>query len=87
VTVKAYDPLANLSEVNDLPPIQMCTDPYQTAEGSSALVLVTEWAGINDMNFTQLRTHMYDNIFLDTRNLLDPGPMVAAGFRYLGIGR
>jgi UDPglucose 6-dehydrogenase len=86
-TIRAYDPLANLSEVSDLPPMQICTDLYQTAKGSSALVLVTEWAGINEVDFKRLRTQMCDNIFLDTRNLLDPERMADAGFRYLGIGR
>lgn len=28
-----------------------------------------------------------DDIFLDTRNLLDPACMANAGFRYFGIGR
>jgi UDPglucose 6-dehydrogenase len=86
-TVKAYDPLANLSEVNDLPPMQMCADPYQTAQGSSALVLVTEWSGINDVDFKSLRAQMCGDVFLDTRNLLDPTRIAEAGFRYLGIGR
>jgi len=93
--VKAFDPLANLAEVSDastglstcLPPMQMCADPYQVANGSSALVLVTEWSGINSLNFNLLREKMEGNIFLDTRNLLDPKNISKAGFRYFGIGR
>jgi hypothetical protein len=30
---------------------------------------------------------MGGNVFLDTRNLLDPARMAEAGFRYFGIGR
>jgi UDPglucose 6-dehydrogenase len=86
-TIKAYDPLANLSEVKDLPPMQMCADPYQAAQGSSALVLVTEWNGINDVDFKQMKAQMCGDVFLDTRNLLDTRRMADAGFRYLGIGR
>jgi UDPglucose 6-dehydrogenase len=86
-TVKAFDPLANLDEVADLPSMEMCTDPYQAAQGSSALVLVTEWTGIHEVDFKQLRAQMCSDVFLDTRNLLDSGNMVEAGFRYLGIGR
>jgi UDPglucose 6-dehydrogenase len=87
VKIKAFDPLANFSEIPILPPMQICDNPYQTAQGSSALVLLTEWAGINDLNFKQLRTYMQGDIFLDTRNILDPNRMKVAGFRYFGIGQ
>jgi UDPglucose 6-dehydrogenase len=85
--IKAFDPLANLTEVNNLPPMEICTDPYQVAQESNALVLITEWADINSLDFRRLRKHMCGDIFLDTRNLLDPDYMAEAGFRYFGIGR
>ncbi len=86
-SIRAFDPLANLVEVKDLPPMEMCADAYQVAQGSSALVLVTEWAGINSLDWRRLRGNMRGDVFLDTRNLLDPARMAEAGFRYLGIGR
>jgi UDPglucose 6-dehydrogenase len=86
-SIKVFDPLANLSEVDDLPPMRMYPDPYQVAEGSSALVLITEWAGIDSLDLKRLRMGMKGNIFLDTRNLLDPKRMLEAGFLYFGIGR
>jgi UDPglucose 6-dehydrogenase len=86
-TIKAFDPLANLSEVADLPPMQICADPYEVAQGSSALVLVTEWQGIEALDFETLHANMSGDVFLDTRNLLDPEKIIAAGFRHLGIGR
>jgi UDPglucose 6-dehydrogenase len=86
-TVKAFDRLANLSETNDLPLMQMCVDPFETALGSSALVLVTEWNGFSDMDFKQLKAKMRGDVFIDTRNLLDPARIAEAGFRYFGIGR
>jgi UDPglucose 6-dehydrogenase len=85
--VKTFDPLANLTEVNDLPPMEVCINPYQVAQGSSALVLVTEWGDIESLDLHQLRENMRGNVFLDTRNLLDPARMAEAGFRYFGIGR
>jgi UDPglucose 6-dehydrogenase len=94
-SIKAFDPLANLSEVNDtstalstgLPPMEICSDPYHVGEGSSALVLVTEWDGIESLDLKKLRGNMRGDIFLDTRNLFDPARMAEAGFRYFGIGR
>ena len=86
-TIKAFDPLANLNEVAELPPMEMSTDPYQAAQESSALVLVTEWEGINGLDWKRMRANMRGDVLLDTRNLLDPHLMAEAGFRYLGIGR
>jgi UDPglucose 6-dehydrogenase len=85
-SIKAFDPLANLAEAS-LPPMQMCADPYQVAQESSALVLVTEWAEIGSLDWRRMRANMRGDVFLDTRNLLDPVQMAEAGFRYLGIGR
>ncbi len=85
--IRAFDPLANFSEVSSLPPMQMCSDPYEVAEGSSAIVLVTEWVGIKDMDLNRLRTNMKGDVFLDTRNFLDPVQMKKAGFRYIGMGQ
>jgi len=85
--IVAFDPLANLGEVPDLPPMQMLPDPYQVAQECDALVLVTEWAEIDSLDFVRLKSGMRGDVFLDTRNLLDPVRMVQVGFRYLGIGR
>lgn len=85
--INTFDPLANLSEVTDLPPMEICTNPYQVAEGSVALVLITEWTGIDSLDFKRLRERMTGDVFLDTRNLLNPERMSKAGFRYFGIGR
>jgi UDPglucose 6-dehydrogenase len=85
--ITAFDPLANLAEVDDLPPMKMCADPYQVAQGSHALVLVTEWAGIDALDWRRLRESMKGDVLLDTRNLLEPAWMGEAGFRYFGIGR
>jgi len=85
--VRAFDPLANLAEVDDLPPMQMCPDPYAAAQDSDALVLVTEWGGSETLDLRRLRANMKGDVFLDTRNLLDPARLREAGFRYLGIGR
>jgi UDPglucose 6-dehydrogenase len=85
--VKAFDPLARLDEVADLPPFEPCPDPYAAAEGSDALVLVTEWAGIHDLELPRLRAAMRGPVFIDARNIFNPAAMIQAGFVYSGIGR
>ena len=85
--IRAFDPLANLDEIEEPPPMEICADPYKVAQGSQALVLVTEWAGLEELDFPRMRREMHGDLFLDTRNLLDPARMRADGFRYFGIGR
>lgn len=86
-SVKAFDPLARLDEVADLPPFEPCPDPYAAAQGSDALVLVTEWAGIHDLDMPRLRAAMRRPVFIDARNIFDPAEMIQLGFVYSGIGR
>lgn len=86
-SVKAFDPLARLDEVADLPPFEPCPDPYAAAQESDALVLVTKWAGIHGLDLPRLCTAMRRPVFIDTRNVFDPIEMIQLGFVYSGIGR
>jgi UDPglucose 6-dehydrogenase len=79
--------LARLEEVAELPPFEPCHDPYDAAQGSDALVLITEWAGIHDLDLPRLRSAMRRPVFIDTRNVFDPAEMIRLGFIYSGIGR
>lgn len=85
--VRAYDPLADLKDAGSLPKFTVSLDPYALAEGCDALVLVTEWDGILDLDWDRLRSAMRQPVFIDTRNLFNPEKMLQAGFAYSGIGR
>jgi UDPglucose 6-dehydrogenase len=85
--VRAYDPLADWRGVHPLPEFSASPDAYSLAEGCDALVLVTEWQGILDLDLHRLRSAMRGPVFLDTRNLFDPQVMSRAGFLYSGMGR
>jgi len=86
-TVTAFDPLARLDEVPNLPPFKMCADVYEAGSDSDALVLVTEWDGIDSVDFERLRNVTRRPLFIDSRNILDPEMLRKAGFSYSGIGR
>jgi UDPglucose 6-dehydrogenase len=86
-SVRAFDPLARLSEVPDLPPFRPCPDPYSVAQDSDALVLITPWPGLELVDWPRVKAAMRRPVFLDTRNLLPPENMRALGFLYFGIGR
>ncbi|MEK7717920.1 MAG: UDP binding domain-containing protein, partial [Pseudomonadota bacterium] len=86
-SVAAFDPLADLSEVAQLPPMRIGADPYDVAGGCDALVLITEWDGIDKVDWHRIRSLMAGDVLLDTRNILDAARIVDAGFKYYGIGR
>lgn len=85
--VRAFDPLADLTETEHLPPFTMCDDAYEAADGADALVLVTEWKELAELDFASLRHRMRGALFLDTRNILPDDRLAGCGFRYVGIGR
>ena len=87
VVVKAYDPLARLDEVTELPPFQSVDSPYEAATGADAVVLLTEWEDIKtELDLPKLRGLMRQPVFIDTRNLFDPVQMQRLGLTYSNIG-
>jgi UDPglucose 6-dehydrogenase len=82
--VSAFDPLAELGEVDELP-VAVAASPYGAAAGAAAVVLVTEWEGIAELDLELLRSTMSGDVFLDTRNVLEPAALREAGFRHLRI--
>jgi UDPglucose 6-dehydrogenase len=62
-------------------------DPYEAAEGTDALFLVTEWNEFRQPDFERLRRIMRGPVVFDGRNIWDPGKLRALGFTYYGVGR
>jgi UDPglucose 6-dehydrogenase len=65
----------------------MAEDPYKLAEGSDALVVVTEWNEFKQLDLVQIRQLMHSPCILDGRNIYDPGTMCGLGFQFRGFGR
>ncbi len=57
------------------------------AREADAVVLVTEWPELADVDWSAVGGTMRSRVFVDGRNMLDPDAMRAAGFRYAAIGR
>lgn len=87
VRVKAWDPLANYAEVSNLPPMEICDDAYAVATESDAVVLITGWEGMDELDFGRLLGSMRGNLFIDAGNVLAEEPMEGVGFKYRTIGR
>jgi len=85
--VKAYDPEAINNTQKLIPDIKYCDDPYQVAEGSDALVLITEWDEFKELDFTRIKNLLRQPVIIDGRNICDPEKMKELGFTYQGVGR
>ena len=86
-TVKAHDPRANLEELPDIANFEFCPNPCAVADGSDALVIVTEWPEFRDLDFVAMKKSMRNPVLVDAQNMLDAKEMTQMGFQYLGVGR
>ncbi len=86
-TIRATDPESMAVARALLPGVVFCDDPYDCAEGASALVLVTEWNEYRALDFPKLAAILADRVFVDLRNVYRPEDVRRRGFTYVGIGR
>jgi UDPglucose 6-dehydrogenase len=89
--VRAADPVAVEEARAALGPdaerITFASDAYHAAAGADALVIMTEWNEYRSLDLRMVREAMGGNLLVDTRNVLDPGTAVLAGFDYVSTGR
>jgi UDPglucose 6-dehydrogenase len=85
--VKAYDPAAMENAERFLPGVELCSDPYLVAEGSDALIVVTEWNEFKQLDKGRLLGLMKQPYLIDGRNVYDCEEMSLLGFVYWGMGR
>jgi UDPglucose 6-dehydrogenase len=82
--VRAWDPVARVDGslgIDQVPTVA------EAVAGADAVVLVTEWPELAELDWEALADTMRTRVFVDGRNMLDPAKMRAAGFAYEGIGR
>ena len=62
-------------------------DIYETLDGADAVVLLTEWNAYRGLDPEEVKRRMRGNVFIDLRNVYEPGPMRSLGFEYTCVGR
>lgn len=85
--VRLHDPIAMERfhvEQPGLAPF-CCPTAEDVADGSDALVLVTEWPQYLEMDWAKLAGVMRTPLVLDGRHVLDSARLTRAGFRYLAL--
>ncbi len=85
--VQAYDPQAMDAVRKELPELTLCSDAYEACGGADALVIVTEWNQFRMLDLERVKQLLARPVVIDLRNIYDPGPMRAAGFEYVCVGR
>ncbi|MEA3459841.1 MAG: UDP-glucose/GDP-mannose dehydrogenase family protein, partial [Chloroflexota bacterium] len=85
--VRAYDPAAMENAKKVLTSVTYCATPYEVAEGSDALIVVTEWNEFKQLDMARIKASMRQPVLLDGRNIYDPERMKGLGFVYRGVGR
>lgn len=86
-SVKAFDPVAMERAKEIMPEVTYCEDAYEAAEGSDALVVVTDWNEFKHLDMARLKASMAEPVLIDGRNIYEPTKMQELGFAYRGIGR
>ncbi|MBU2609001.1 MAG: UDP-glucose/GDP-mannose dehydrogenase family protein [Chloroflexi bacterium] len=85
--VKAYDPQAMEGVRLVTKNVELCPDPYQVADGSDALIIVTEWDEFKELDLPRIKELLNQPVIIDGRNIFEPAEMEKLGFMYKGVGR
>ncbi len=85
--VKAFDPVAMQVAQRYLSNVEYCSNPYDVAAGSDALVVVTEWNEFKQLDMLRIRQSMRTPVLIDGRNIYDPTEVKSMGFTYHCVGR
>jgi len=92
--VRVYDPVAIQTgretlerEGIRMDAITFCQSAYEVAEGTDALVIITEWNEFKSLDMVQIRSAMHRPVLIDGRNVYEPNEMNRLGFIYRGMGR
>ncbi len=85
--VKAHDPVAMAVYRRNFPDsaVVLCDTAEEVANGSDAVVLITEWPEYRELAWDAVAPTMQTPVVLDGRNFLDRSRLEAAGLRYISL--
>ena len=86
--VNAHDP-QGMEEAKSLLPseVQYFDDVYLTLDNADAVVILTEWNMYRNLDMNVIKEKLSFPVFIDLRNVYEPGAMKELGFEYYCIGR
>lgn len=81
-SIRTYDPVAKEADT----PGVACPSSLEAAGGADAVLLATEWAEFQGVDWRAAGSVMRGTLVFDGRNCLDSTAVTAAGLKYVGIG-
>lgn len=86
--LRAYDPVGMKNASHTLDgEVLFCSDAYDAAQGSHALVIATEWNQFRNLDLDRMRELLAQPVLVDLKNIYDPERVRDKGFVYYGVGR
>ncbi len=86
-SVQAYDPAGSAEAGHSFKDLNLKRCPYEAAEGTDALVIVTEWDEFRALDLDRVRKSMRTPVMVDLRNIYVPANARRSGFSYSSLGR
>jgi UDPglucose 6-dehydrogenase len=90
-SLRVWDPAAMNEAVWRLASIKdhllFATDEYDAIAGADALVLLTEWNQLRNLELDKVKTLLKGDAFFDLRNIYKRHKVEATGLRYFGVGK
>ncbi len=85
--IKAYDPAGMDNAKKVLKGVEFSQDAYDCADGSDALVILTEWNQFRKLDLLRIKRLLKTPTIIDLRNIYEPQTMRALGYNYASVGR
>jgi len=85
--VRAYDPVVSEAKGHLPKTVEYAENAYKCAEGTDALVIVTEWNEFKTLNLERLAGVMKGRLIFDGRNIYKEDRLKGTGLKYVSIGR
>ena len=92
VQVRAFDPVAvsntqALLSQEEVDKIAWCKEPLEAAHEVDAVVIITEWSHIKDINLQELSKRMRGKALFDGRSVFKEVEAELVGLEYFGLGK
>lgn len=88
-TLKLFDPKAMNNarrELGESEHLIWCSSVEETMPGVDGIVIATEWADFNALDFKALKNIVHQRVLFDLRNVYQKTDICYAGFQYIGTG-
>jgi UDPglucose 6-dehydrogenase len=85
--IHAYDPVAIDNMRKNFPDIAYYASAYEAANGADAVIIITDWNEIRQLDFARLKKVMHTPVIVDARNIVNLELLKNLGFICDTIGQ